>query len=321
MAAPAPYDQASVLGIAGDADLLAAALEEIGVNAIELAHTVAPGLHGRRRPGIGDTFWEYRHFAEGDHAYQIDWRRSGRSEVGHYFVREKEFETAQTVWLWTDLTASMGFRSDLAPAAKVDRALLLMLALAQLLVHGGERVAMPGPMLPTSHRRAPRLIAEHLAAGIEEAHDRFPAAELVTAGSTCVIFSDFLDPVPEIAESLAEIAENGVGIHLVEIVDPAEDLLPYSGRTEFVPSEGGRPFVAGKAETLREDYAIALAAHRDALRHEANLLGASILSHRTDHSPEMALLALSARIAEGDFEIGEMPDQDTAGGSERVASP
>ena len=300
MAARAPYDPSSVLGIAGDADLLASALDEIGVHAVELAHTVAPGLHGRRRPGIGDSFWEYRHFAEGDYAHQIDWRRSGRSEVGHYFVRETEFETAQTVWLWTDLTASMGFKSDLAETAKVDRALLLMLALAQLLVHGGERVALPGAMLPSAHRRAPRLIAEHLAAGMDGDQSRFPPADAISGNSTCVVFSDFLDPVSEMAEALAEIAEQGASLHLVEIADPAEELLPYSGRTEFRPTEGGRPYLAGKAETLREDYAAALAAHREALRHEADLLGASILAHRTDHAPEVALLSLATRIADGD---------------------
>lgn len=300
MAVATPYDPNSVLGIAGDADLLASALDEIGIHAIELAHTVAPGLHGRRRPGIGDSFWQYRHFAEGDHAHQIDWRRSGRSEIGHYFVREKEFETAQTVWLWTDLTASMGFRSDLADTAKVDRALLLMLALAQLLIHGGERVGLPGPMMPSAHRRAPRLIAEHLAAGMDDAHVRFPPADLITAGSSCVIFSDFLDPVDETAAALAEIAESGVALHLVEIADPAEEELPYSGRTEFRSSEGGRPYLAGKAEILREDYAAALAAHRDALRQEAGLLGASLLAHRTDHAAETALLALATRISEED---------------------
>ena len=295
---PAPYDPASVLGLAGDADLLASALDEIGIHAIELAQTVAPGLHGRRRAGIGDTFWEYRHFAEGDHARLIDWRRSARGEEGHYFVREKEFETAQTVWLWTDLTMSMGFRSELAETSKIDRALLLMLALAQLLIAGGERVALPGPMLPTAHRRAPRLIAEYLAAGMGDAHTRFPPADLITQGSSCVIFSDFLDPVDEMAPALEEIAEQGVTLHLVEIADPAEELLPYSGRVEFRAAEGGAPYLAGKAETLREDYAATLAAHREALAHQANLAGASLLAHRTDHSPEAALLALAARIAE-----------------------
>lgn len=307
-----PYDPSSVLGLAGDADLLASALDDIGVHAIELAQTVAPGLHGRRRAGIGDTFWEYRHFAEGDYAHQIDWRRSGRSEEGHYFVREKEFETAQTVWLWPDMTLSMGFRSDLADTAKIDRALLLLLALAQLLVAGGERVALPGPMAPNAHRRAPRLIAEHLAAGMEGAHTRFPATDLITPGSSCVIFSDFLDPVAGMGDTLAEIAETGATLHLVEIADPAEELLPYTGRIEFQSLEGGQPYLAGKAETLRDDYASALAAHREALRHTANLLGASILSHRTDHSPEAALLALAARISEDETDLFHLPAETAA---------
>lgn len=295
-----PYDSERILDLAGDADLLASALDDIGIHAMELAQTVAPGFHGRRRAGIGDSFWEYRHFAEGDYAHQIDWRRSGRSEEGHYFVREKEFETSQTVWLWPDLTASMAFRSSLSDTSKIERALLLLLALAQLLVAGGERVALPGPMSPSAHRRAPRLIAEHLRAGLEDSHTRFPSADLVTAGSSCVIFSDFLDPVDDLALSLAEIAAFGASLHLVEIADPAEELLPYSGRVEFRSPEGGDPFMAGRAETLRDDYAAALAAHREALRHVADQLGASLLTHRTDHGAEAALLALAARVSEDD---------------------
>lgn len=319
--AQAPFDTASVLDVAGDADLLASALDEIGIEAQELARTVASGFHGRRRPGMGDSFWEYRHFSDGDHAYQIDWRRSGRSEEGHYFVRETEFETSQTIWVWTDFSASMGFRSELAPSAKADRAILLMLALTQLLVGGGERVALPGQMTPTAHRRAPRLIAEHLSVALDDLMTRLPPSDALTVGSSCVIFSDFLDPIDELSATLTELAETDISLHLVEIRDPAEALLPYSGRVEFRSPEGGKPYLAGKTEILRDDYAAALADHHQALLDLAGHLGASLLSHRTDHAPESALLALAARISEADaFEDFE-PSAEQASAAEPAVSP
>jgi uncharacterized protein (DUF58 family) len=100
---------------------------------------VAQGVHGRRRAGSGDAFWQYRRAQPGDGAASIDWRRSARSD--HLFVRETEWAASQTVWLWLDGSPSMHWRSDTSLPTKHDRARLLVLALASLLLKGGERVA------------------------------------------------------------------------------------------------------------------------------------------------------------------------------------
>ncbi|MEM6665892.1 MAG: DUF58 domain-containing protein [Pseudomonadota bacterium] len=298
------YDPNAVLSLAGDAELLAAALEELGVHALEIARTVRPGLHGRRQSGSGDSFWQYRRFGDGDQASSIDWRRSARSEDGLYFVRETEWETAQTVYVWSDLSPSMGFRSSLAPQAKADRAILLMLALTTLMVEGGERVALPGTMMPSAHRRAPRLIAEHLSAGIGSGPAmRFPDPADMADKGTCVVFSDFLDPIETLAPQLRMLNDMNLGLHLVEIADPAEETLPYDGRVEFMPVEDGSPYLAGRVETIRDAYTEELQAHRDAVADEAHRLGATLLRHRTDRSPEVALLTLATQIR----------DEETAG--------
>ena len=57
------------------------------------------------------------------------------------FIRETEWEAAQTVCLWRDGSACMRWRSRAGPAEKRERAGLLLLALASLLLRGGERVA------------------------------------------------------------------------------------------------------------------------------------------------------------------------------------
>jgi uncharacterized protein (DUF58 family) len=302
-----PYRRERIAHLAGAAEEIAALADATALRARNLAHTVQPGLHGRRKAGSGDSFWQYRRYMQGDQRHQIDWRRSARHE--HLYVREKEWEIAQTVYLWTDLTESMRFRSELALDAKAERGLLLMLALADLLGAAGERVALAGLMAPTTRRPPSRLLAEHLAA--EAAHlplARFPDAEALGRDGMLILLSDFLDPLDEIETALAPLAEIGLKLHLVEILDPAEEELPYAGRTEFRPSEGGAPFLAGRAETLRVAYAERLAAHREGVADLARRFGASLLHHRTDHAAELALLALSAHLMEDDGGIASFSE-------------
>ncbi len=83
---------------------------------------------------MGENFWQFRRYASHDSAGAIDWRQSAKSQ--HIFVREREWEAAQTVWFWRDASANMAFKSG--TVSKRTRADLLLLALASLLVRGGE---------------------------------------------------------------------------------------------------------------------------------------------------------------------------------------
>src|SRR5690348_16720701 len=140
----------SVQQAAGRGRSLAAGMPRLMLESRRVASTVMHGLHGRRRAGTGENFWQYRRFISGEPATRVDWRRSARDE--HLYVREREWEAAHTVWIWSDRSASMGFRSNLATERKLDRALVLSFALAHLLVEGGERIGIPGLMRPSSDR-------------------------------------------------------------------------------------------------------------------------------------------------------------------------
>src|SRR6478609_11485821 len=112
---------------------LAAALPPLLVAARRVAATVAQGVHGRRRVGQGDSFWQFRPYVSGDPINRIDWRqsaRSGREPPEGWLVRQTEWDAAQTVYLWRDASASMGWRSRAAASDKRDRASVLLLALA-----------------------------------------------------------------------------------------------------------------------------------------------------------------------------------------------
>src|SRR5690606_29843050 len=111
----------------------------------------------------------------------------------HLYVREKEWEAAHTVRLWADLSPSMVFRSRLATAAKRDRAVVLMLAVADLLAAAGERVGLVGGD-PILSRRAAERIAEALGRG--EGAGAFEPRGLKRF-TDLVLIGDFLDPVAE----------------------------------------------------------------------------------------------------------------------------
>jgi len=290
---------AGVLALEREAHGLADRLPEILIDAQRIAQTVAHGLHGRRRSGPGETFWQFRQFQTSDTLRQIDWRRSASSD--HLFVREREWEAAHTVWLWPDLSSSMDFRSHLAPTTKRERALLLTLAAAELLVRGGERVALLGLTPPTASRKATTRMAEAVlaqdAAGV--ALSSQPPKVQLARFSGAVVVGDFLDPIPRTREHIEALAADGAVGHLIQVVDPAEETLPYEGRTEFLSPDGSERWVADRVQSLRARYQERLAAHRAELQQLAHRLGWTFLVHHTDRSPAEPLLSLIMRMQGG----------------------
>jgi uncharacterized protein (DUF58 family) len=289
-------DGAGVLALEREAHGLADRLPEILIDAQRIAQTVAHGLHGRRRAGPGETFWQFRQFQSSDTLRQIDWRRSASSD--HLYVREREWEAAHTVWLWPDLSPSMNFRSHLSSTTKRDRALLLTLATAELLVRGGERVALLGLTAPTASRKATTRMAEAILAHEDTSmlQATQPPKVHLARFSGAVVFSDFLDPIAETRTHIEQLAADGASGHLIEIVDPAEETLPYEGRTEFLSPDGGQRWVADRVQTLRDQYKERLAAHRAELVEMTRRLGWSFLVHHTDRSPAEPLLSLIMRM-------------------------
>jgi uncharacterized protein (DUF58 family) len=182
----------------------------------------------------------------------------------------------------------------LSKTSKESRAVVLALALTELLARGGERVGLLGGR-PFRGRNAGRRVAEVLMR--ETADASLPPAAKLSRFSECLLFSDFLEPVAETRERLQEIAAQGVRGHLVEVLDPAEETLPYAGRTEFAASEGRDRVIAGRAENLRERYQERIKQHRKDLAETTRRLGWSFLVHHTDRPAEEVVLAIHNRLA------------------------
>ncbi len=289
------HEADAVRHASGASRSLAASLPRLMLESRRIAATVIHGLHGRRRSGSGENFWQYRRFLSGEPARRVDWRRSARDD--NLYVREQEWEAAHTVWIWPDRSPSMNFASPQSAESKLERTLVIAFALAEILVEGGERVGVPGLMRPTASRNVIDRMAQaivHDTAVRTSLPPDFAPAPL----SEVVLLSDFWTPIPDFRRSLAQLSGTHAHIHVVQVVDPAEETFPYSGRVEFLEPEGAGSITAGRAETWRADYLERLTAHRAALREEAGRASASFIIHRTHRAASELVLALHARMGE-----------------------
>jgi uncharacterized protein (DUF58 family) len=289
-------------GTLAEAKSLAAGLPDLLVEARRVASVVAAGWHGRRTSGRGETFWQYRHFMPDDTIGGIDWRRSARDQ--HLYVRETEWEAAHTIWLWVDLSTSMDTRSRLAPVSKRDRAVVILLALAELLAKAGERVGLLGVGNPILSRNAAERVAEYLSqAG---GNGAAPDARNLRRLSDLVMIGDFFDPLDEIEKALVPITRCGARTHLLQVVDPVEETFPFTGRVEFRDPETGTTHVLDRTELHRSEYERLLAAHRDRLARICRRLDWTFLIHRTDRPATDPLLALDARLTDRGAKLGAL---------------
>jgi len=263
------------------------------LEARRVAATVIHGLHGRRRAGPGENFWQYRRFVSGEASARVDWRRSARDD--HLYVREQEWEAAHTVWIWPDRSASMVFASPLVRATKLDRALVIALSLAEVLVDGGERVGVPGLLRPSASRNIIEKIAQAIVHDVSE-RTSLPPTFAPSPLAEIIVLSDLWSPIAEVLTTLAQLSATGAHGHVVQIVDPAEETFPYAGRIEFVEPEGAGAITAGRAETWRADYEKRIERHRAEIRAETDRLGWSFIIHRTDRTASELLLKLHTQL-------------------------
>lgn len=268
----------------------ASRLPPLLARAEHLAGTVLLGEHGRRRAGLGDDFWQYRPAEIGDSTRLIDHRRSARGDM--QYVREREWQIAQSVMLWVDQGASMRFASGANLPDKIDRARLLALAISILLVRGGERVGLTGTTLPPRRGNAQILrLADAFAQ--EYSHEYSPPEHrAMVPHSRAVFLSDFLGNMDEVKLALTKAADRGVRGVLLQVLDPEEEVFSYRGRTIFHSVGGTLAHETLKAGDLQDRYRERLANRRDELTQLTRATGWQLGLHHTGESAQSALLWL-----------------------------
>ena len=260
-----------------------------------IAATIEQGVHGRRRVGRGEAFWQFRQYYPGDELRRLDWRQSAKSD--RLFLRQMEWSAAQTAFLWCDLSASMRFTSRRDLPSKLEVAQVLTLALAGAMSRAGERVALLGSgERPTAGRFVLESIAHrlaHLAGQAESSSDQkfsIPPHGALPAHAHVILVSDFLAPSEDLKAAINRFAGTDCRGHLIQVLDPAELDLPYAGRVRFEGVEGEGDLLMSRAENIREDYRTELANHWDGLKLLAQSAGWSVSRHVTDQSAAKSLL-------------------------------
>jgi len=277
------------------AERLGARLPPLMIQAERVASTIAQGEHGRRRVGQGEAFWQFRRFRQEDSSVAIDWRQSGKSQ--HLFVREREWAAAASVWIWRDTSPSMQYKSHVATCTKVERATVLALAFASLLIRGGERIGELGrPEPPATGRPGLNRFAHRLTTQMTS--DRsLPALMPLPRFSQIILISDWLTPIEGVLGLLRHYGALGVRGHLIQVLDPAVEDLPFDGRTEFEDVESQVRMLARRAESLRDAYRGRLAGLRAEVAQACRRQDWTFASHRTDRPAQGALLAAYAAIS------------------------
>jgi uncharacterized protein (DUF58 family) len=261
-----------------NASALAAGLPRLLLAAERLAHNAAPGPHGRRRAGPGESFWQFREFRDGDESRRIDWRRSASGD--RLLLREREWETQASVAVRLIDTPGLQFSSSPGQPNKRERAVLLLLAVSYLLLEAGERVALAGVTPPMTGRQALRRIAAALVSG---------GTARLEPKARQIVFGEFLTPEPVFA-----VPPGGA---VVQILDPAECDFPYAGRVLFTGFTQETPIEAPRAEAFAITYRTRLAAQKEAVVAAAQRAGQTPLFHRTDHAPAIVLAALHQALS------------------------
>lgn len=272
------------------AEELAGKFPPLLVAAERVASTVSQGLHGRRRVGTGEAFWQFRPYQITDSVRRIDWRRTARGD--EVYVRETEWEASQSIWIWRDASPSMRFASERNLPEKATRTDLLALALGALLVEAGERVAVLGEGAPPRGGRTGLTIFADMLENARNSAASLPTMEHLPRHAAMVMISDFMEPAEDYAEIISYYAAAGISGFLLQVTDPAEEAFPFQGRIRFEGTEAESAHLLRRADRVQQEYVEKLAHHRAQLKDACRRAGWSFAQHVTNEAPEAALLSL-----------------------------
>src|SRR5262249_50093655 len=113
-----------------------------------------------------------------------------------------------------------------------------------------------------------------------------------------VLIGDFLSPLATLEARFRRLAEHQPHGHILQLLDPAEQALSFTGRIRFEGTEQEGEALIGRVEGIRAAYAERLQAQLDGMAALARMLGWSYALSLTDRPPETALLALYRRLGE-----------------------
>jgi uncharacterized protein (DUF58 family) len=233
------------------------------------------GRHRSTQRGSSTEFHEFRQYVPGDDPARVDWRVFARSD--RLFLRTFEQETNLECHIVLDCSASMGFAGAAARWTKLEYTSFFAACLAWLVVSGGDRVSLtlfdrsirrflpPGSTRRHLHELLTALEHNHPGEGTSLTETLQRASALVRRRGTLVILSDFFHDSAALFRALNPWLHRGFRIHLLHVLDPAEEILEDRGLARFEDMESGESLTV-HPRVLREAWTDALLEHTRALR-------------------------------------------------------
>ncbi len=260
-------------------------LDHLKTEAERAAMSVLHGDHRQKKPGSGERFWQFREYNPSDRPQDIDWRQSGKTD--RVFIRQREWQTSQSIYLWCARGRNMDFASAKNLPRKIDTARIFTLALAILGTHAGEQVGMLGG---SGRGRSENALQRITAQLMEPGEESLPSARDTRQDSRLFAIGDFLDPADHVRRTIESFASvNGT---LIQILDPAEIELPYEGRIIFEDAAQADHEKIDNVGAVREEYRARIAAHIEALKQACTVSGWDYFLHRTDRPVRDTLLKI-----------------------------
>ncbi len=274
------------------AEEAAAHLPALLAVAEDIARSAITGEHPRRRVGQGEQFWQYRPYESGDRPQDIDWRQSAKGDA--LYIKEHEWQSAQTNLFWCASSPSMNFSSEPKKLmSKRDAACVLSLALGILMKRGGERIGLLGGGVYGIEPMGEALL-EAQPTDLSSLRD-------MDLPQNCgmVLCGDFLEDPDAVASMLEHFRSHQDFGVLVQVLDPAEINLPYNGRIVFENSTGSDQMSIENVAAIHDEYCARIDAHISAIADVCRHAGWHYVLHRTNTPLPETLSAIWEMIDRG----------------------
>ncbi len=242
-------------------------------HAEKLADTILHGEHSRRKSGAGEKFWQYREYVPGDRPQDIDWRQSAKTD--HIFVKQKEWQITRKTYFWCNKSSSMDFKSSTAHFSKQNYAQIMTLALAILLQKNKEQIGIYGQARSGRSEKMIETIGHDL---FEMNKDALPNSKIATLPKDAYFIGigDFLSPIEDINKSFAHLSERTENGFILQILDPAELDLPYTGRVQFYDSSQANKHLINHVPTIRAKY-------QERIKHQCDMVKIQSINNGWTH--------------------------------------
>lgn len=278
-----------------------AALDGLTLRARHIIEGFVAGSHRSPFQGSSVEFSEYREYVQGDEIRHVDWKVYGRTDK--LFVKRYVDETNLHAYLVLDQSASMSYRSGIAPLEKLEYAKCVLAALAWLMLRNGDsigialadtkiqqwlpaashnrhwdrilevfenpRAAVESP-LPNRKKRQKRgrpLAGTDLGSVLSDVAGRLPQRSVV------VVASDFLDDLEPLLAAVEQLRLSGHDVVLFQVLDRDEVTFPFTGNVKFEDLELSTTTEL-ETNSVRQEYLELFEQAQDELTSRSRNLGA-----------------------------------------------